>query len=397
MLPPDEEERIFEVRVTAARPGFCHVAAGCPWEGGTTQQDVEIPAAGEWKLDRLQEALLLESTARRGTEPRTAAATPDAATPLILQEVGKKLFNFLFARDIYSAFQENIRKAQGNPKNKNLRIRLDIQASELPQLPWEALHNGREFLAPSRKTPIVRGTKDDQDQPPANIPLCVLGMVPDVRGQGLPALNVEAEKANIKKALDPLVSENKAYLGWTSSGDTDELLDRLRDPPKNCSSWHVFHFSGHGGYDAQKSLGYIIVEPRLPAEGVIGNFKTVERLYADDLKADLDNCNDLRLVILNSCKGAAAAGGATYSSTAEHLVSDSFAAVIAMQFEISDQAAITFSTDLYRELANGKQIHEAVTIARLKLKQDGSPEWITPVLYMRTRNGTLFREAVSAT
>jgi hypothetical protein len=102
-------------------------------------------------------------------------------------------------------------------------------------------------------------------------------------------------------------------------------------------------------------------------------------------------------VILNSCKGAAAAGGATYSSTAEHLVSDSFAAVIAMQFEISDQAAITFSTDLYRELANGKQIHEAVTIARLKLKQDGSPEWITPVLYMRTRNGTLFREAVSAT
>ncbi|MET4233268.1 hypothetical protein ABIA85_006561 [Bradyrhizobium sp. LA6.10] len=395
------DDRIFEIRVTSgSEPGSCHISAGCPGETERSHEDVKLPPFSDWntKLLKLQEALLLEPLNRTFEQMPVAKGskfTKDRASPLVLEEIGQSLFDLIFVRNIFAGFAKNFEKA--NRDHINLRIRLAIEAAELSALPWETLYNAseRRYLAPSPKTPIVRGSSDDADfWSPAELPLSILGLVPEARGFG--SLNVEAEKANIRNALESALDPKDFNLGWINPGNASELVDRLDEPPPGSSSWHVLHFIGHGGYDDEMEAGYIVVDPDIRPSGVPASSGSAEKLYADDLRSALDTANGLRLVILNSCKGAATSPGTLFSSTAERLILQGFPAVVAMQFEISDEAAIAFSAELYKQLARGSQIPDAVTRARMTLKRMQSPEWITPVLYMRTREGRLFREISAA-
>jgi tetratricopeptide (TPR) repeat protein len=67
-------------------------------------------------------------------------------------------------------------------------------------------------------------------------------------------------------------------------------------------------------------------------------------------------------------------------------------AVIAMQGEISDAAAIIFSRTFYQQLAAGEPIDAAVTEGRRAILSEGrgSLEWAIPVLFMRTPTGELY-------
>ena len=104
---------------------------------------------------------------------------------------------------------------------------------------------------------------------------------------------------------------------------------------------------------------------------------------------------DLRLVLLNSCEGAKGGKLDIYSSTAAILVRRGLAAVLAMQYEITDRAAIEFSRTFYRALAYGLPIDAAVAAARaaVNIEVNNSLEWGTPVLYMRSPDGVLFELA----
>jgi hypothetical protein len=66
-------------------------------------------------------------------------------------------------------------------------------------------------------------------------------------------------------------------------------------------------------------------------------------------------------------------------------------AVLAMQFEISDDAACEFSEVFYTSLASGNPIESALGAARSALLNDRNfTEWATPVLFMRSTDGRLF-------
>ena len=67
-------------------------------------------------------------------------------------------------------------------------------------------------------------------------------------------------------------------------------------------------------------------------------------------------------------------------------------AVIAMQFEISDEAAIVFAEGFYSSLANGSPVDAAVAAARLAMfaRRNDDIEWGTPALYMRVPDGRIF-------
>jgi hypothetical protein len=101
----------------------------------------------------------------------------------------------------------------------------------------------------------------------------------------------------------------------------------------------------------------------------------------------------MRLAFLNSCEGAR--GGATdiFSSTAAALVRRGTPAVVAMQYEVTDGAAIQFSRSFYTAVADGLPVDASVSAARMGvwLADSSSLEWGTPVLYMRARDGALFR------
>src|SRR4029453_1850813 len=101
----------------------------------------------------------------------------------------------------------------------------------------------------------------------------------------------------------------------------------------------------------------------------------------------------LRLVVLNSCDGARTSLVDPYAGVATTLIQLGVPAVVAMQFEITDRAAICFAEELYTNLI-GRQapIDAAVAEARLAVYIEvDKVEWATPVLFVRHPDDELFR------
>ena len=114
-----------------------------------------------------------------------------------------------------------------------------------------------------------------------------------------------------------------------------------------------------------------------------------ETLFAN-LLADQDV---LRLVVLNSCEGARTTLTDPFAGVATTLIHLGVPAVVAMQFEISDEAAILFAEELYTNLI-GRQdpIDAAVAEARKAIYSEvDKVEWATPVLFVRDPDVELFR------
>ena len=376
----------------------CHLVARSSFAEKEFHEDIRIPPASVWRerLALLQSTLLSNSPwTSRVRDARGAPTIPavrdasKALPPKIIKEIGEELFNLLFVRNIYTAYSAS------RDRQQPVNYRFCFNSPQLSYLPWETLYNDNDFIALSPRTPLIRAAKldDDDGLEQDDLPLCVLGMIPRVRrfdDVELAPLNVEAEQANIKAALQDLEDGGHAILQW-AGGSAGDLTRRLNHPPEGRPTWHVFHFCGHGGFDEREGAGgYIFVDPDRSPLGLTPNAQPQARpLYANDLKNVLQNSPGLRLVILNSCRGGTGSAGA--SGTAEALVKSGFSAVVAMQFEITDDAAIWFCSSLYSQLADGQPLHKAVTIARQALKTEGSSEWITPVLYSRSRDGRLFK------
>jgi WD40 repeat protein len=97
-------------------------------------------------------------------------------------------------------------------------------------------------------------------------------------------------------------------------------------------------------------------------------------------------------VVLNSCSGAAAGVTDLFSGTAAALVRGGVSAVAAMQYEISDPAAVAFARGFYAAIARGRGVDNAVSSGRVAILglSDQTLEWVTPVLYLRGHDTRLF-------
>jgi hypothetical protein len=157
---------------------------------------------------------------------------------------------------------------------------------------------------------------------------------------------------------------------------------------------HVLHFMGHGSFAQESGEGCLFFEDAARHSQAVGS---------EALGAVLGSLKDLRLVVLNACgTGAVARRGGLdpYSGMAAALVLAGVPAVVAMQFPISDEAAITFGAKLYERLAAGDPIEAAVADGRLAmaLAKGGSLEWATPVLFVRDAGSEpIVPEGLSAT
>src|SRR5262249_24853507 len=67
-------------------------------------------------------------------------------------------------------------------------------------------------------------------------------------------------------------------------------------------------------------------------------------------------------------------------------------AVAAMQYEISDPAAVAFARGFYAAVACGRGVDDAVSSGRVAILglSDRTLEWVTPVLYLRGHDTCLF-------
>ncbi len=150
----------------------------------------------------------------------------------------------------------------------------------------------------------------------------------------------------------------------------------------------MLHFVGHGDFTADGD-GVLYLEDAERGHAAVDSTE-LANLLADQ--------TSLRLVVLNSCEGARTTLTDPFAGVATTLVQLGVPAVVAMQFEISDAAAILFAEELYTNLI-GRQdpIDAAVAEARKAIYIElGTVEWATPVLFMGDTDVTLFRFAAMA-
>jgi hypothetical protein len=173
------------------------------------------------------------------------------------------------------------------------------------------------------------------------------------------------------------MKEGRLLMERVDTPTLEALQRRLRR-----EEYHVLHFVGHGAFDEQAQDGVLLFED---LEGR-GNPVTGE-----SLGVLLHDHESLRLVVLNACEGARTSSTDPFAGAAQSLVRKGIPAVIAMQFEISDGAAITLAGEFYSAVADGYPVDAALSEARKAIfTRVNAVEWATPVLYMRSPDGRIF-------
>jgi len=294
-----------------------------------------------------------------------------------VQAVGIRLFDATFTGDIRTAYRTSAAVAAERGTGVQIALRLD--APGLAALPWEALFDSETQTYLSLKEPLVRHVPAPFSPPALSVtpPLKVLGMISSPAG--LPVLDVEAERARLEEALRPHLDAGRVELRWLDDVSWTGVHDKLLE-----AEWHVLHFIGHGGYDTETDEGVL---------AFIGRNGRADYIPASRLADLLDEAEPTpRLVVLNSCQSGASGTIDLFSGTAAALAHSGIHAVAAMQYSISDDAAIAFARGFYKALAHGRGIDEAVRSGRIGILglSRATLEWITPVLYLRGDDTHLF-------
>ena len=357
----------LELEITpGAAPGYYIVTVNSP--AGA--------ASGQLRLD----VKTLISRRRELASAVLASAVPTrsslSAQELPVREVGQQLFEALFAERVYGRYTASVQEAvrRGEP----LRVVLRLRAPELAGLPWEAMFDpeANEYLC--QREPIVRYVETAQPANPLPVkpPLRILGLVSAPRD--LPLLDVAGEQRRLTHAIEDLGRHRQVELAWAPGGTWPCLQEMLLDGP-----WHVLHFIGHGGFE--RGTGVLALEDELTSQANLVSSARFARL--------LHTCRPVpRLVVLNSCQSGEAAVDDLLSSTAAALVHSGISASVAMQFVVTDPAALAFSRGFYQALAHNQPVDEAVRLGRIMIDgtSENTLEWVTPVLFLRTGETRLF-------
>lgn len=298
------------------------------------------------------------------------AARPDIQKTI--RRIGTELFRAIFKDKVEALWRECLSRAGEKGRGVRLRLRFEDD-SELADWPWEYLCDpDDDFLATSLETPVVRYPELITPVHTLKVrgPLRILVVTANPRGSS--PLDIKREMAELEAVLADLHKKRRVQLELLEHASLSRLAERLEE------TFHVMHFIGHGTFDHGQNCGVLLFETENGAE---------ERVNAEKLSHVLKD-SQLGLVVLNACEGARTSPENFFAGVAQSLVKSRIPAVVAMQFAISDAAAISFASRFYGALARWASVDRAVSEAR-KAMRHYAWEWGTPVLYLRS-DGRIF-------
>ena len=323
--------------------------------------------------------LELENFILKVGRPRRGRRGLSTAEGKAAKEFGGKLYEAVFENSIKQCFDQSLVLATNHEQGLRIRLRLN-NVPELMSVPWEFLYdnNKQYFFSQSIRTPIVRCIELESTIRPFSInpPLEILVMIS--KPKGLESLDVEHEWQNLKEAVCALEQQGLVIVTRLENATLTSLQRQLRK-----KHYHVFHYIGHGYYDESKRQSGLILED----EGGIGTFASGE-----DIATLFYDHRSLRLAVLNACEGARVTIEEPFSGVAQSLIAKEIPAVLAMQFEITDQASITLANEFYSAMSDGYPVDAAIAEVRKSIfAKENDLEWGTPVLYMQADDGHIFK------
>jgi hypothetical protein len=288
---------------------------------------------------------------------------------------GQHLYQLLFDVEIERLFEEALRQAQADGERLRLQLSFEAGAAELANLPWEFLHYPRENCFLCSRTDIVLSRFMPRHARKT------------LRTEGTLRLLIAVSKpSDLGPVLEPRVIESIQRLSEAYPVQVDVLrettvaafTERMRTFKP-----HVLHFIGHGNFDVETSSGQIAL---LKADG------TADWCSDSDF-ADWCSLSELpRVVFLHLCEGGRADLRDSFGGLAPRLVQKGVQAVVAMQYPITNMAAIDFSRVFYQALADGEPLDYAVQRGRqalMTMRQHAARAFGTPTLYLHSVDGLL--------
>jgi len=353
----------------------------------------------EWDDDRRQaleakvaefDDLLLRRFADLGKDDEVTRRRRELA-----EEIGVELFHLLLPKEIGRACQRSVDALRDRD---GLRLRLSFGREydhELGGLPWEMLcrPDTRRFIANDQTTPVARYLDLSERIRPLEVmpPLKVLIVIASPDPATSERFRYQAiDKATHRGPLSDAIGsatylEARFLHELTASGFSTlpEMQRVLQEAETANSPYHAVHILCHGGFD-RGDRGVLFFEREDGSEHIVD-----ARLLAEMLT------RDIRLVVLASCNTGRIpiprrGGNHPFAGVASALVAEGVPAVVAMQFTVSEAAAVAFSDAFYHAIDENRTIDDAVTKGRLWIQakgREGALEWATPVLFLRAFDG----------
>ena len=348
---------------------------------GEAQEDLASPLAG---LD-LEQLLSRIGRPNRGLVSDSQLPSPsDRDLKDAIRTFGASLFDRIFAGRVGDMFRASL--DQVREPGKGLVIRLQLaDAPELAIWPWELLFDSDEddFVARSTTIPLVRYMETPQPMQALTVSLPMRILVIVASPPGRLKLDVTKEWQALKDSLKGLEDQGRITLDRLENATVPELQRLL-----GLADYHVIHFIGYGDLDTERGEGFLLMEGDSPQGRPLG-MEELRTLLRDERQV-------LRLVVLNTCKGARTAPSDPFSGLAQGLTHMGIPAVVGMQLAITDDAATTFAQVFYSWVAEGYPIEAALGEARKAIfvppRKLGfnELEWGIPVLFMRSSDGQIF-------
>lgn len=261
-----------------------------------------------------------------------------------------------------------------------LRMMLNVRPPELRALPWELLSLDRHRLGIEETAPVARFRPEPNVSGgtvamPMNILIVVGSSEDDI------TIRAEREVMRIRKELAQL--GRRVDIEVLRRPSRAELIQQLK-----AFAPRILHFIGHGQRHPGGGAASLVIE--IADANLSRYFLTGEELM-HECRAAPPN-----LVVLNACHAARTAEGVHWSLV------DAFAAagvpaIVAMQTEVEEAHASTFSTSLYQSLCEGRSVDCAVSAARKAVYAlfSDSPllcrGWSIPSLTLTTHPDKAFR------
>lgn len=295
-----------------------------------------------------------------------------------LEHFGAQLFDTLYQGDTLTLFRRSQDHTRRQNQGLRLRLRLD-DAPELASLAWEYLYDVemKHFLALSGQFSIVRYSAIARTTAPVSIepPLRILAVF--ASPHDLAPTDLEKEWQGLQQACADLTKRGLVELTRLERATLRELQRALHTQPV-----HILHFSGYGAFSETDDQGFLVLEDENGS---------AQRVNGDPLGIVLANQSSLRLTVLNAGEGGRTSLKNPTSGIAQRLVRQGLPAVVAMQSEITDSAAVTFADEFYRALVDNYPVDAAMTEARkaMYVAKTGS-DWGSPVLFTSTADNVLF-------
>jgi hypothetical protein len=290
-----------------------------------------------------------------------------------LEELGQRLFSTVFQGKVLEVV-ESARAAARN-REKSLLILVKMEpGSHLHSIPWELLHDGYVFLAKDTRSAVVRYF----DQP---LPVSELAVTPPLRvlvtsasPQDFDPVAFKEEEAAIQQAYGKMAHVVP---------HRDVSIERLKEIWRQASTlgepFHVWHHCGHGGERACGNQTEFILY--LESEG------RKQPVEVDRLQEVVSFCPELRIAVLNVCRGGSHVG------LAPALARLNVPVVIGFQHPVYDTAALEFAKTLHDSLLH-VPVELAVSLARksMKINEPDIFDWADVLVFSRRRDrGLLLR------